>query len=295
MASLFLSYRVATAASHVGRFYDRLAVHFGETAIFYDRGSLRPGDLWRDRLRQELHDAVAVLPIIDPGWASSFAERQDTEDMVLFELETAVQLQKTIAPLRVGGSAIPAIDKLPSTLRSILNRQFFVINETTPATYDASVATVIATLENLDGLAAFVESQVVDLLVAKKYGAAELLLLRQPNATRERARFLAYLALALLGGRSFNALHPNEREKIEALVRSAHAAAPSWELPMILLAILEIDYYAQHGLVSAEPVPASAVSTAQFEAPSRSLLTGLRISSRAIQELQLDLLSESTA
>jgi len=295
MALLFLSYRVATAAPHVGRLYDRLAAQFGEAAIFYDRGCLHPGDLWRERLQREMCDAVAVLPIVDPKWASSFAERRGTEDMVLFELEMAVHFQKTVMPLCVGGAAIPGPEELPSTVRCILERQFCVIDGTSPATYAASVATLISTLESTDGLLAAVESHVVDLLVARNYAAAERLLLSQPDAARERASFLAYLALSRLGGRSFNALHPNEREHIEALVRRSRAAAPSWELTGFLLAIMEIDYYDLHGLVSADPVSASAVRTALLDAPSRSLLAGMRMSRRAVQKLHLDSPSGSMA
>jgi hypothetical protein len=297
MALLFLSYRVATAAPHVGRLYDRLAVHFGEAAIFYDRGCLHPGDLWRERLQQELHGSAAVLPIVDPRWSASFAEHQDTEDMALFELETAVQLQKTIVPLRVGGAAIPTPDELPSTLWSIFDRQFFVIDETTPATYDASVATVISTLESIDGLLAAVESQAVDLLVAKNYVAAERLLVRQPSAARQRPTLSAYLALARLAGRSFNALYPAERDAIESLLRRAWAGALEWELPRLLLAIIEIDYYQLHGLVSAAPMRPTDVAHGpdRIDIKSRALLSNFHISPRARRELQLDALLSGPA
>jgi hypothetical protein len=293
MALLFLSYRVVTAAPHAGRLYDRLSNHFGQAAIFYDRGRLRPGDLWKDRLQQELENAAAVLAVIDPLWASSFEVRAETEDIVRFELETAIRFQKTIVPLLVGGALFPPPrEELPFALQKVLDRHFLVMDETSPTGYTASIATLIGMLESLDELISAVEPAVVELLVAKDYAAAERLLVRQPAAARQRASLSVYLALARLGGRSFNALYPAEREAIEMLLRRARAASSTCELPMFLLAILEIDYYQLHGLVSAAPVrPAEVLSrngTVPLDAGSRSLLSHLNISRRARRELQLD-------
>jgi hypothetical protein len=288
MALLFLSYRAATAAPHAGRLYDRLAARFGEAAIFYDRGGLRPGDLWRERLREELERAVAVLPVIDPAWSASLVKEPDGEDMVRYELETAIHLQKTIVPLRVGGAAMPAPQEVPATLRSIVDRQFLVIDETTTAAYDASVAALIGTLDNIEGLLAAVETEAVELLLAKNYVAAERLLMRQTETARQRGSLSLYLALARLSGRSFNDLYPAERETIEMLLRRAWSASPAWELPLLLLAILRIDYYQLHGLAGGEPVRPAEGLYAALDARSRSLLSHLNISRRARRELQID-------
>jgi len=296
VASLFISYRVASGKPYAERLYDRLAARFGAEAIFFDQESIRGGERWLERISRALERAVAILAVMDPRWPYSFSKRRETQDFVELELTTAIRLGKRIIPLLVGGvQKMPARSKMPSSLHAILDREWVVLHDTSVDDYASSVERLVATLSGLDGVIHAVEEEVVALLTRRQYAETQRLLLRQPDATRERASFSAYLALALLGGRSFNALHPNEREEIEALVRSAHAAAPSWELPVMLLAILEIDYYALHGLVSAEPVPASAVRAVQLAAPSRSLLTGIRMSRRALQELQLDSLSGSTA
>jgi hypothetical protein len=294
MALLFLSYRVATAAPHAGRLYDRLASHFGDVTIFYDRARLRPGAFWQDRLRQELQEAAAVLAFIDPTWSGSFDTRSEVEDIVRFELETAIRLQRTVVPLLVGGAKLPDRRDLPSTLQGVLDRQFFVIDDTSTAAYAAAVATLIESIEQLEGVVAAFESAAVNLLVAEDYAGAERLLMRQSAAMRERASVSVYLALARLAGRSFNALHPAEREAIEALLRRAKGASSWWVLPALLLAILEIDYYQLHGLVSAAPVSVaevrSRVGVARLDATSRSLISNVNVSRRARRELQLDAL-----
>ena len=295
MASFFISYRVESGRAYAGRLYDRLAAHFGADAIFFDKGSLRGGERWLDRINGELERAAAVFAVIDPQWPQSFAERKAEEDFVEVELATAIKLEKTIISLLVGGmQTMPGRGTIPSSLHAMLDRQWVVLHDTSVDDYASSVARLIATVGGLDGVVHAVEQQAVALLTRRQYAEAERVLLRQPEEAHGRAGFSAWLALARLAGRSFNALHPKERETIEALLRSAHAAEPSWELPAILLAILEIDYYENHGLVSAEPIAASAVRAADLDAPSRALLAGIRISRRALRELQLDSSSGST-
>lgn len=296
VASFFISYRVESGRAYAGRLYDRLAAHFGAEAIFFDKGSIRGGEGWLDRINRELDSTAAVIAVIDPLWPQSFSERREREDFVELELKAAIEQKKKIIPLLVGGvQTMPERSRIPATLHAILDRQWVVLHDTSVDDYASSVARLIATMGGLDGVIHAVEQQVVALLTRRQYAEAERILLRQPDDAHGRSGFSAYLALARLAGRSFNALHPKEREKIETLLRSAHAAAPSWELPAILLAIMEIDYYQSHGLVSAEPIPASAVRAELLDAPSRALLTGLRMSSRALRELQLDTSSGSAA
>lgn len=59
-----------------------------------------------------------------------------------------------------------------------------------------------------------------------------------------------YCALVVLRGRSFNALRQGERRELETLLRRAAFAAEPDSLSLRLLKRLEVEYYAQHGLVS---------------------------------------------
>jgi hypothetical protein len=236
-----------------------------------------------------------VLAIIDQNWLASFVERSGSADIVRFELETAIELGKAIMPLLVGGyqpdrNKVPT--QLPPSLRPILNRNFHTLDDTTPAAYETSIRTLIAAIEHLDASIAAVEDTVIELMMAKDYLAAERLLLRQPSTARQHANLSAYLALARLAGRSFNALYPAERETIEMLLRRARASASDWDLPKLLLAILEIDYYELNGIASDRPGRPSDVvhGGAEMDDRSRALLSNLHISRRARRELRLDTL-----
>ncbi|HEV7485748.1 MAG TPA: toll/interleukin-1 receptor domain-containing protein [Thermoanaerobaculia bacterium] len=296
MASFFISYRVKGGKAYAVRLLDWLVERFGAEAIFLDQESMSGGEHWSDRIKHELERAVAVLVIVDQQWSQSFAEPRETQDFLKLELETAIDLKKTIIPLLVGDMRkMPARSEIPSSLYAILDCQCVVVNDTSLEDYATSVNRLITRLGGLDGVVIpAIEEEVPALLTRRQYAEAERVLLRQPEMMRASASFSVYLALARLRGRSFNSLHPNERGQIEALVRNARAADPSSPLPAILLAILKIDYYDLHGLVSAEPMPAAAVLAA-LDGRTRSLLTGMRLSRRALQELQLDSQSEATA
>jgi len=67
-------------------------------------------------------------------------------------------------------------------------------------------------------------------------------------------------AVAILAGRSWNALRPRERQEAERLLISAKRRAGDWLPPLVGLAILEADYYSEHGMIGASDVTVEAVA-----------------------------------
>jgi hypothetical protein len=291
MALFFISYRTDAGAPHAGRLFDRLAAHFGQGLIFYDRGNLQPGQIWKSRLQDELKEAIAVLALIDPGWVLSFARRANDDDILRFELETAIQLHKTLIPILVGGGENPKKADLLPSLRAVLDRQLLLLEDITTTGYSSSIDALIDVLENLEGYSDVLEPQICGLIISGSYSEALRLIMRLPATSRKRSTISVYIALAKLAGRSFNAIYPAERETIEALLRRAHAASPSWQLPLLLLAIFEIDFYQLHGLVSRLPVRPADVFRINppgvIEGIARQLLGSFHISKRARNALSL--------
>lgn len=101
------------------------------------------------------------------------------------------------------------------------------------------------------------------------------------------SRIDGYLALARLAGRSFNTLHPAEREEIEARLHRAHRKDPRWDLPPLVLHALEIDFYELHGLTSGHgyggSIPGDPAAPASKE--TRELLGAVSLSRRARKRL----------
>lgn len=79
--------------------------------------------------------------------------------------------------------------------------------------------------------------------------------------------------VALLAGRSWNALRPGERRDAERLLISAMRRTGDWLPPLVGLAVLEADYYAEHGLVggSGVTVEAAVRQLAAHPLPPRDL------------------------
>ncbi len=90
-------------------------------------------------------------------------------------------------------------------------------------------------------------AQIVELLYEKEFVGVSQLLQETSDGVLPIGYTNLLKALALLADRSFNAIHPSEREKVEKYLISARNEMANELIPLILLAILEIDYYNYHG------------------------------------------------
>ncbi len=90
----------------------------------------------------------------------------------------------------------------------------------------------------------------VEALVDRRFAESREIFSELVGHADAPAEVHCYLALALVGGRSFNQLHPAERAEIEGRIVRAARGAPGWDLPLSLLRALEIDFYELHGVAS---------------------------------------------
>jgi hypothetical protein len=143
--------------------------------------------------------------------------------------------------------------------------------------------------ENYDDLIA----QAKPLLYKKDFDSAYELLQKIPNSASQAGYANLLKALALLAGRSFNATRPIEREKVEKHLISAWRKGGNELIPLVLLAILEIDYYNYHGQASSNNVsPAEVAQNIKMKQLSEEdirLLGLLKISRDARYKLGLNL------
>jgi hypothetical protein len=126
-AKIFISYRRADSADVTGRIYDRLAAHFGESAIFKDVDSIPAGIDFKEHLEKAVGRCKIFLVVIGDKWleiADSLHDNrlQDPRDFVRIEIEAALNRNILIIPLLVRGAAMPAEEKLPSSLRKLVYR-----------------------------------------------------------------------------------------------------------------------------------------------------------------------------
>jgi hypothetical protein len=126
-AKIFISYRRADSADVTGRIYDRLAAHFGESAIFKDVDSIPAGIDFKEHLEKAVGKCKIFLVVIGDKWlemADSLHDNrlQDPRDFVRIEIEAALNRNILIIPLLVRGASMPAEEKLPSSLRKLVYR-----------------------------------------------------------------------------------------------------------------------------------------------------------------------------
>ncbi|MGG6239457.1 SUMF1/EgtB/PvdO family nonheme iron enzyme [Nodosilinea sp. AN01ver1] len=126
--SIFISYRRRTSIDITGRIYDRLVAHFGENSVFKDVDSIPFGVNFRHHLEQEVSHCPVLLAIIDPDWLGVTDDRGrpklvNPADWVRIEIETALQRDRLVIPVLVGGATLPEERDLPEGLKALAYRQ----------------------------------------------------------------------------------------------------------------------------------------------------------------------------
>jgi hypothetical protein len=122
--SIFISYRRMDTGPVARSLADDLRRAFPRR-VFYDHTSLRPGDLFYDRLDRELAACEVVLALIGPRWLSSMEERRrrGAEDLLRHEIVTALHRDVLLIPVLVGDASVPERGDLPEDVAGLFGRQ----------------------------------------------------------------------------------------------------------------------------------------------------------------------------
>jgi hypothetical protein len=96
---VFFSYRRSQAKYVGGRIYDALCQEFGEGYVFRDVESLGGGTQWLEGIEAALKQCKIIIAHIDDGWEDEIEKRSEETDILRKEMETAINLQKTMVPV----------------------------------------------------------------------------------------------------------------------------------------------------------------------------------------------------
>lgn len=110
MNDIFISYRRSDAPDAVARLHERLVARLRNREVFYDHASLELGDVFPDRLREQVTTASVVLVVIGPKWAEELRNRAANTakpDFVREEVRLALVSGHTVIPVLVGGANMP--------------------------------------------------------------------------------------------------------------------------------------------------------------------------------------------
>lgn len=126
---IFLSYRRADAPDVAERLQERLGRQFGASNVFFDRADIEHGELWRDEVTRHIRAADTVLVLIGPKWLEMLRARAKGDDVLRFELATALEQKKQIIPVLIGATLMPHAGQLPQEVRGLTDFQALTISD----------------------------------------------------------------------------------------------------------------------------------------------------------------------
>jgi anti-anti-sigma factor len=113
---LFLSYRRGDNPHATDRLVDRLVGEFGRENVFYDIDSIPIGVNWRTRITDNVSQCDVFIEVVGDNWLEELRQREATNDMVRFEIQTALKRGVPIVPVQVSHAAFPAREALPGDI-----------------------------------------------------------------------------------------------------------------------------------------------------------------------------------
>lgn len=238
---VFISYRREECAGHAGRLRDSLCARFGDDHVFMDL-EMAPGIDFVDELTNELGRCDVLLVLIGRAWLSvrdahGRLRLEDPEDFVRREVETALARPDVlVVPVLVQGTAMPAPDQLPETLRQLARRNALELSD---ARWSFDVERLASHLRR--------KTVVVRLPApaSRQYGVM--------------AAFLAGAAVAWLPTwgvqRAFINLDVSNREVVKVLVKGALQRGVTWAVFAAIVAAWAV-FVARAG----RPVRAAAIA-----------------------------------
>lgn len=147
---LFISYRRSESQPFVGRISDRLTGRFGCENVVWDP-IIPVGCDFKEFIAEALQRCRVLLVVLGPDWISICDKPggrrriDDPNDLVRFEVETAIGRGIPIIPVLVGGAGMPAVELLPESLKKLHYRNALPVRP--DPDFDVDIQRLIGSLE----------------------------------------------------------------------------------------------------------------------------------------------------
>jgi TIR domain len=121
---VFLSYRRDDSGGYTELLFARLTARYGRDTIFRDVHVIVPGDQFREVIREAIVASGVMCIVISKQWlsiadASGAARIAALDDVVKWEIQTALRERVPIVPVLVGGATMPRAHELPEGIREL--------------------------------------------------------------------------------------------------------------------------------------------------------------------------------
>jgi hypothetical protein len=121
--SFFISYRRSDTETLALRLEAALSERYGAKRVFLDRKDLAQGVRWREEITREITACDTMLVLIGPRWLETLGARSGSDDVLCFEVTTALRLGRSVLPVLAEGATMPQADALPVDLRDLTEFQ----------------------------------------------------------------------------------------------------------------------------------------------------------------------------
>jgi hypothetical protein len=121
---IFLSYRRTDSSGHTELLFDRLGGFYGAASIFRDTHEIRPLDRFREIIQAAISESAILLVVISRQWATTAGadggpRLSEADDVVRWEIATALSARLPVLPVLVGGATMPSAADLPDDIRDL--------------------------------------------------------------------------------------------------------------------------------------------------------------------------------
>ncbi len=135
MPKIFISYRRNDSATSAGRIFDRLEGHFGQSQVFMDVDTIRPGLDFVEVVQEAVGSCDSLIAVIGDEWlgASDDSGRrrlENPEDLVRLEIATALERDIRVIPVLVQATQMPVATELPEGLKPLARRNSVEVSDT---------------------------------------------------------------------------------------------------------------------------------------------------------------------
>jgi hypothetical protein len=121
---IFINYRRGDDPGFTQALYQRLEEEFTAGDLFMDvEGHIKPGDDFVAVLNSQVLATDVLLAVVGPRWSELLAARaNDPDDFVAIEITAALENNKRVIPVLVGGAGMPRADALPEAIKPLARR-----------------------------------------------------------------------------------------------------------------------------------------------------------------------------
>jgi tetratricopeptide (TPR) repeat protein len=119
MSGVFISYRRADSGGWAGRLFDHLSMRFGKDLVFQDFDDIKPGTDFVTVIRTAIAACEVCLVVIGPQWLQDAQGRRrldNPDDVLRMEIVEALEHDRTVIPVLVGGARMPSSENLPDAM-----------------------------------------------------------------------------------------------------------------------------------------------------------------------------------